>query len=411
MPVYTRSNHPKDPMPSTLTWLDHDYEARERSLRTLSLFSERESRDELGLGGIRDSFADQLFPGTSTIQTRVRYMLFVPWIYQQLEQQRVQFPAIVDRARKLELDLILPLHEGGETKGVFGGVVGTRLKRLPSSVYWAGLGSWRILQFRGSQDQYHRTLAAVYAVRGRSRDRKGDEVEPDPRSVTWHRRLPPPPGDLFESTTFDLTFDEADFLKDRIAANHNDSLLAHLTLYSGPADVRYPWEHPDQAGFTKRQQELLAHARNFSEVMHGAAITYNVLLAELAKREELADQRRSDYQRWAESLDRARLRSWSMDRMWELVLDHGYNISWPTRSFVQKWVGLAAALAPSLLDHKGARGLVEDRERKLKGARSRFTNARARDQWSGEAGLGRMNFRWGTANSFLTDLRDGLARV
>ena len=69
-------------MPSTLTWLDHDPTARERSLRILALFRVRDSRDELGLGAIRDSFSDKLFPGTSTIQTRLRYMLFVPWVYQ-----------------------------------------------------------------------------------------------------------------------------------------------------------------------------------------------------------------------------------------------------------------------------------------------------------------------------------------
>lgn len=76
-------------MPSTLTWLDHDAAARERSLRILALFQEKESRDELGLGVLRDALADRLFPGTSTIQTRLRYMLFVPWIYTWLEEQRV----------------------------------------------------------------------------------------------------------------------------------------------------------------------------------------------------------------------------------------------------------------------------------------------------------------------------------
>ena len=51
----------------------------------MALFEEKESRDELGLGPIRDSITDHLLPGTSTIQTRVRYMLFVPWIYMMLE--------------------------------------------------------------------------------------------------------------------------------------------------------------------------------------------------------------------------------------------------------------------------------------------------------------------------------------
>ena len=55
--------------------------------RILALFRERDTRDELGIGVIRDLLADELFPGTSTIQTRLRYMLFVPWIYQQLEAE------------------------------------------------------------------------------------------------------------------------------------------------------------------------------------------------------------------------------------------------------------------------------------------------------------------------------------
>jgi hypothetical protein len=73
-------------MPSVLAWIDHDSKARERTLRILSLFQEKESRDDLGLGSVRDSFADQLFPGTSTIQTRLRYrwMFWISTIGQSL---------------------------------------------------------------------------------------------------------------------------------------------------------------------------------------------------------------------------------------------------------------------------------------------------------------------------------------
>ena len=76
-------------MESSLSWIDHDPKARERTLRIFSFFQERESRDEMGIGSVRDSFADRLFPGTSTLQTRLRYMLFVPWIYRKLENEKV----------------------------------------------------------------------------------------------------------------------------------------------------------------------------------------------------------------------------------------------------------------------------------------------------------------------------------
>ncbi len=60
-------------------WVDHDGEHEQSILRALGAAKGHDARDELGLGTIRDSFADLLFPGLSTIQERVRYFLFVQW--------------------------------------------------------------------------------------------------------------------------------------------------------------------------------------------------------------------------------------------------------------------------------------------------------------------------------------------
>jgi len=57
---------------SSLGWIDFNEAERQRAQRIMALFQEHESRDELGVGAIRDSIADHLFPGTSTIQTRLR---------------------------------------------------------------------------------------------------------------------------------------------------------------------------------------------------------------------------------------------------------------------------------------------------------------------------------------------------
>ena len=75
-------------MSSTLSWLDHSERDRRRALDVIDLFRERETRDELGIGSVRDAFADLLFPATSTIQTRAKYLLFVPWTYMELERLR-----------------------------------------------------------------------------------------------------------------------------------------------------------------------------------------------------------------------------------------------------------------------------------------------------------------------------------
>jgi hypothetical protein len=39
-------------------------------------------RDEIGFLIIHQRYADCFFPGTSVLHTRLRYALFVPWIYQ-----------------------------------------------------------------------------------------------------------------------------------------------------------------------------------------------------------------------------------------------------------------------------------------------------------------------------------------
>ena len=75
---------------SSLAWIDFDEAERQRAQRIMALFQERETRDELGLGAIRDSIADHLFPGTSTIQTRLRYMLFIPWLYRALDSHPIK---------------------------------------------------------------------------------------------------------------------------------------------------------------------------------------------------------------------------------------------------------------------------------------------------------------------------------
>lgn len=67
---------------------------------------EKTIRDERGIGSVRDAFADMLSPGTSTIQTRARYFLFVPWMYLSIENKRVQSSKIANRARAEKSALI-----------------------------------------------------------------------------------------------------------------------------------------------------------------------------------------------------------------------------------------------------------------------------------------------------------------
>ena len=88
---------------STLTWLDSSEHERRSVLELVSALDEPGTLDELGIGTIRDTIADVLFPGTSTIQTRARYFLFIPWILQIVEDGSPR--GAEDRARRLQMQL------------------------------------------------------------------------------------------------------------------------------------------------------------------------------------------------------------------------------------------------------------------------------------------------------------------
>jgi hypothetical protein len=121
---------------SSLAWIDFDEAERQRAQRIMALFQERESRDELGLGAIRDSIADHLFPGTSTIQTRLRYMFFIPWLLRRLEGRDGTASQLAAEGRAMEIRLSDAMKAGGESDGIIGRLSGSRLQRPPSSVYW-----------------------------------------------------------------------------------------------------------------------------------------------------------------------------------------------------------------------------------------------------------------------------------
>ena len=397
-------------MTSTLSWIDYDAGERDRVQRVLQLFREKDTRDELGLGGIRDAFADSLFPGTSTIQTRLRYFLFIPWVYRELERRHVTTDHFAAEAWKLEMQIRDALLEAEDTVGVIGKEAGRTLKRLPSAVYWAGLKTWGLRRFQQSQDEYQRTIGSVYERRRTVLHRDDGEVIADPRAVTWHPELPPLPSEFPNVLDLHLSRSEAEFLRDQIAKQCKGSLLAALCerAENPIPDVGVPWEHPELATFSVDHRSLLEQARLFSAAMNGAAILYNVLLAETAERDDLKTQHAETLSVWVSELDLSALHTWQLEDLWTAVMGRGHSITAPTQRFVTDWLTELRSGPDSLLQNENASRLIRVRERRLKGARSRFTNPRALDQWGGSSGVAPLNFRWPICRQHLNDLHAGL---
>ncbi|MDR6609030.1 hypothetical protein J2X87_004127 [Pseudomonas synxantha] len=382
----------------------------------MSFFKAPESRDELGIGSVRDAISDQLFPGTSTIQTRLRYFFFIPWLYIDIETKGTTASRFSAAGREAEIRLMsyLDKNEPSNAWGITGRRSRSELKRLPSSVYWAALGNWGLRTHSESQQQHFARAERLKASQATRSRRVEIEYESGEQQGLWHPELKKlMPKGFPENAQLALTRLESEFLLDRWSQSHPDSLLTWLAVNSSPHDnfeeVKAIWEHPKFADFPDRYKALLRHCRRFDALIQGAARLYNLQLARLEQREDLIKKHGDALTEW-ESSEVRLLEGWSLPEFWLSVAGNGYMVPSRTQDFVTRWFAVVIEKKKEFGDFKPALDLIERRERELKGGRSRFSNKAARTSWGGEAGLNRLNYRWPIAQSMLGEWHEGFMR-
>lgn len=401
-------------MTATLSWVDLTSSDRDKVRRILDLFREQGTVDELGLGRLRDMLSDAMFPGTSVLHTRLRYALFVPWIYRSIERTRLSSARLSKAVRDRELALIQALSENPDTQGIIGIQARHTLARMPSTVYWAALSRWGIFVPGGSQGWYHTNYGRLQS------ERHDTGTADDPgvvwsRSPTWHPRLPPVPDGFPEEAGFSLSREDAEFFQARWLERCPNTLLAHLAEHGSPAPAENLWDDPDVLSARPRVAEIVRLAARFSLHVEGAPLVYNLMLAE---RRLQHDKRKAD-EEWVAHYQE-QIRQWAAeeaaeprfdpDRMWQLAARSGTNIPGPLRHFLERWSErVATAGATAVGADRPTRTLIESREIQLKGPqRARFANHARLLDWSGAVGVGRMGFRWPRVRQLLIDLHKGL---
>lgn len=313
---------------------------------------------------------------------------------------------------------------------------------MPSSIYWNGLGQWGIRRFLGAQSEYHRSLDWLY--RQRSAALRNDDNEPliDEREITWDPGLPlSEPGFPYYRDTkacILLTRDQAIYLKERILSACPGSVLAYLVDCGEVIDIdaAHVWEHPSLTGMPASLLDQIDHARRFSELMYGASLLYNAMLAKLlvdkastwekplapAEAHAATQSQALDYTKlydaavdqWSTEQVSARdaIDAWSIPNFWSLVTKTNPHVPTATRRFVESWIEITRRmpLGGSVRDDAHACQLVSDREWFLKRQRARLHNVRQLEIWSGASGLGQLRFRWPAARRILADIQVGLTK-
>lgn len=254
-------------------------------------------RDEIGFLALHQAYADRFFPGTSVLHTRLRYALFVPWMYQRIAQQpdRKQVSTAVE---KQELELTRRLKEAGEF-GVIGKLNYPKpTAQPPSQTYWSALATWGILRPMSddtipSRQSVHRMIARK-ATRHQLHDDDGQLLTEDESLFSVI-----PPADAWEKPDQQLDFRlesrERRFLRnclvsvERPQSNGATSLLARLVEQQLDLTDRMDlWSSKVKAAADLADREALIRARQAAALSAVGRGVYAALVEETrAKRDAL----------------------------------------------------------------------------------------------------------------------------
>ena len=282
-----------------LGWIDFSKSERNKVLSVLDRLSEKDTLDELGIAPIRDGFANIFFPGTSTIQTRAKYFLIVPYALKDLELSNESNPNRVLQAFD-EMEKACGkqfLDNGDDLDGIIGSrslEQGIWVKRTPADIYWAGLRNYGI--FTGgtlSLSEYVRAMCALKNQKatlktlGNKNDNSDDKESDDKdagdlaRIQFWH--IPTYTERWMDELDIKLTEVEGEFLKHQIMISFPDSMMAYI-LKNRMKDIL---EAKDFASldslihlFPPEIRSDYYLAKTFSDFLYVLRTMYNVIVSD-----------------------------------------------------------------------------------------------------------------------------------
>lgn len=412
---------------ASIGWIDFSPSHRERVGTILELLEPAGMIDELGIGGIRDALADQLFPGISTIQTRAKYFFIIPYIlydyqHQKPRQRRVTAAQYLEQ-REYEImwqlgDKYRRLAQDEESHKSFGVIGINRAKplkiiRRPSAIYWNGLRTYDIIATGGIGVNQFLQRCTNVTLESQLSAATGDDSPWDDEDAEHENlfriKIPPPQPGWDEELSLDMTEEEAEILNDRIQAKgkgcligelmSNDALYEEFQAMGSFMDFAKKAIHvPIPAHL--RQLIILAH--DFSELLYGAHIAYNHLLQQLKRPDE---HHGALWEEWIKNVRHAMI-DFEGFEPGNIFEHYAFRTKSFTRSFVLEWWDLVRHGGEDL---QRRNALIINQEKFNKSGKARLAWKKLDDVGEGRwIGLRTLDYRYHKGKGILTDIKNGL---
>lgn len=387
-----------------LGWIDFSRNERNKILQTLKQLEEPSALDELGIGTIRDGYADILFPGISTLQTRAKYFVLLPYIFARVEQETFKRGGdILPWIHKQE-DLLVPIliNNSNDTNGIIGLRAhrqGKSVKVKPSSIYWNGMKTYEIL--RDEHLSISNVCSIIYGKSTRKRaltiktegKNEGDEGFDD--ETAGNENLPlfspiTPDYSVMTDSTMELAYEEAVYLFRKMtqAKATRNSLLAFMLK----ENALFPsFFEIDETALPIGLKEIVLLAKGFANFIYGAHLRYNVIFSN-GEDTEQADK----YLEWVETFD---FSNFSLPDVLSKV-----NSNPHTTAFLKDFFYATKSRDIPALDR-----LIVNRERAIKQDRAKLHKPQEyRYDMNKPVHDYKLNYRYNTAFRIISDIITGM---
>ncbi len=383
-------------------WIDYSKEEKNRITTILSMLSEQGTLDELGIGTIRNAFSEALFPAVSTLYTRAKYFVLIPYIFSMvMQQKRVEsasdFRRWFERYEDDLIDVLIKNSPSG-TKGIFGSSVrkqGKTLRYRPSTIYWNGIKTLGIIRhpdfsIDDACDVLFRKMNRRREVIPKSEgvDEAGDDDDVLLDGLSIFTPIIPD-YDVMIAADIYLNKKESEYLKERFITSRDtrDSLIAHMLREDIYAENL---EQLNTEKLPKKLRGIVELAKQFTSFVYGAYKLYNVIFSDCQD------------QTIVEGFE-----SWIENEYQPFNLDEIIAFSECPKTTADFLLNLNQAFSER--DVETAESIVINREKYIKRDRAKL---RKPNEYRYEKPVHdhRLNYRFPVASTIIKDIREGLKR-
>ena len=403
-----------------LGWVDYSRQERETIKELLKVLGESSSLDELGVGIVRDSISDLLYPGTSVLHTRAKYYILVPELFKKAMKSGLTTGSEVRRLIDSDQDAIsralrraIDEETGTKAAGIIGGRSDRAVKMKPTRIYWNALRTTGILC--NPSLSYDDACSAVASynkkkqnieLKTESDDEGGDALDALSGSINiFNAPCNQTIENYLQDPTLYLTKDEAVYLKEQFlhVPIMKDTLMEYC-LKTNTTFAGQPLEQidalPDMSAELKNRLML---AKEFANFIYGAYIVYNLLFWENGgdyATDDVKENIEERYKLWKEK----NIGLPHREDILGLVRGHEHYKA-ALRDFLIKF---EAAVKANTLDvcSDEEKALVKGRECFCKREKAKL----GRDYPFGEIQTSPMNYRHGTGQTIISDILKGLVK-